>query len=110
MDIEEFPNLLPFFEAGAFAANVHSASVIHGDLKLSKLIYADQRNIKPLGERVITVDLGHATKLDRPITTSERAKDLATLKTSCTYIRWEAVKLGYRFKAPEEAEKVFKLI
>ena len=38
------------------------------------------------------------------------AQDLAILKSQCTYLQWEAAKLGYRLKAPEVAEQVLQLL
>lgn len=107
-NIEQYSwKLQEYFEVGAFLAFIHATNLRYVD--------ATPHNIGidpelPLGERGRCIDIGAIFVPDHTITTLERAKDLTIMKMHCTLPRWEAVKLGYRFKAPKEAEEVFQLI
>jgi hypothetical protein len=89
-----------FSEWGKAIATLHSFNIIHGDLHPGNIV----------GFAGVT-DFLKSCELNRPLTTLERAQDLALLKLHWRhFLSWEAIKLGYRSIAPEEAEEVFKLL
>ena len=98
--IETYPILVQGFEIGILAAEVHSWNFLHGDLCLSNLAH---RPSYPAGKRAATFDSECQAPIDHPTTALERAKDLALLKIETPFLFWEAIKLGYRYRAPEEA-------
>jgi hypothetical protein len=95
------------FEIGLLAATFHSWNYLHGDFCLSNVKYNPSG---PAGGRAATFDSKCQAPIDHPTTASERAKDLAMLKIETPFLFWEAIKLGYRYRAPEEAEAIFQLI
>ena len=112
LDMEALQHLLYYFDTGVAIALIHGINILHGDLSLGKdgnILFFENT---PSGKRVALLDFGLSKKGTGSLPTAwERAKDLALLKLQCSFISWEAVKLGYRFKTPNDiAEEVFKLI
>jgi hypothetical protein len=81
------------------AARLHAAMFVGG---------LDITNCKfePDGTLIAMVSIGRGRILEHPLTIEERAKDLATLKKQLSAPEWEAIKLGYQFSAPYDAEEV----
>jgi hypothetical protein len=103
-DINQIPELAGFASLGRYAALLHSHQFIHGDMHLGNFSY------DPETQKTISFDFGDSCHLERPLTALERARDLAILKLNCEFEQWEAVKMGYREVAKEQAEEVFQLI
>jgi tRNA A-37 threonylcarbamoyl transferase component Bud32 len=93
------PRLNASQEFGKLAARLHAATFVGG---------LDITNCKfePDGTLIAMVSIGRGRILEHPLTIEERAKDLATLKKQLSTPEWEAIKLGYQFSAPDDAEEV----
>jgi tetratricopeptide (TPR) repeat protein len=93
------PRLNAAHEFGKLAARLHAAKFVGG---------LDITNCKfePDGTLIAMFSIGRGRILEHPLTIEERAKDLVTVKEQVSAPAWEAVKLGYRFSAPDDAEEV----
>lgn len=103
-DLHAFRQLNACYELGKFAALLHAEQCVHGDLHLDNFAFQED------GELRSAFDFGRATFLERPLTSLERACDLAVLKHNLEeingFLQWEAAKLGYRSQAPLEIDEV----
>jgi hypothetical protein len=84
---------------GMFAARLHASKCV-GALDLTNCMF------EPDGPLEVNVFFGRGRILARALTTEERANDLATLKKQLSAPEWKAIKLGYRFGSPDDAEEV----
>jgi hypothetical protein len=99
-----------FFEGGALAARIHAEGYRFIDMHPGQYGTSKRTRANPPGERAVLVDYPAAVAIHRPPTARERAQDLGVMKLHCSFAQWEAVKEGYRLKAPEHAPAVFRLI
>ncbi len=107
-NVEQYSSELQiYFEIGAVLARIHATNIRYVDAHPGNILIEPKH---PLGERAGCPDIGGLFSPGHTITALERAKDLTIVKMHSTLPQWEAVKLGYRFKAPKEAEEVFQLI
>jgi hypothetical protein len=113
IDPERLPTeLATHFEYGALVARVHADNYVFADLHKGNIGFPPATKL-PLGWRAICIDRGRDAivgPISRSLTVLERAKNLAMLKIFCTFIQWEAVKCGYQYQEPEQAQEVFQLI
>jgi len=93
------PRLNACQEFGKLAARLHAAKFVGGlDITHCKF--------EPDGTLIAMFSIGRGRILELPLAIEERAKDLATLKKQLSSPEWEAIKLGYQFSAPDDAEEV----
>jgi len=102
-DVTNHPQLNAMYEIGKIAARLHAKNCIHGDLHLEDFRFDEKGALKSM------FDLGRACILDRELTLTERASDLAVLKKHCRFLEWEVARLGYRGGAPDIADAVFAI-
>lgn len=96
------PQLNACQEFGCLAARLHAKRFL-GNLDMTNYVFEPDGTVKTM------VSVGRGRFLEHALSIEERAKDLATLKTQlASEPEWEAVKLGYRFGAPDEAEEVLR--
>jgi tRNA A-37 threonylcarbamoyl transferase component Bud32 len=97
------PQLNACQEYGKLAARLHAAKFV-GGLDITNCTF------KPDGTLVSMFSLGRGHIVEQPLTIEQRTEDLATLKKRLSTSEWEAVMLGYRSTAPDEAEEVLAKI
>jgi hypothetical protein len=101
------PTKMPFrffYTIREIAARLYEINVIHGDMTTSNFLYDEQQRT------AVISDVGTTCFLKRPITMEEHAADVGLMKLTCSFEEWEAVKLGYRNRAPDRAARLFQLI
>jgi tRNA A-37 threonylcarbamoyl transferase component Bud32 len=97
------PQLNACQEYGKLAARLHAAKFV-GGLDITNCTF------KPDGTLVSMVSLGRGRIVEQPLTIEQRTEDLTTLKKRLSTPEWEAVMLGYRSTAPDDAEEVLAKI
>lgn len=93
------PRLNACQEFGKLAARLHAAKCV-GSLDMNNCTF------EPDGTLIAMFSVGRGRILEHAPTIEERANDLATLKKQLGAPEWEAIKLGYRFNDPNDAEEV----
>ena len=81
------------------AARLHEARCV-GALDMSNCTFREDGS---LGEMF---SIGRGRILESELTVLERGNDLASLKAKLDASEWDAIKLGYRFSACDDAEEV----
>ncbi|MGD0007376.1 MAG: hypothetical protein ABSE93_02365 [Terriglobia bacterium] len=97
------PRLNACQEYGKLAARLHALKFV-GGLDITNCMFEPDGTLKSM------FSTGRGRILERPLTVEERANDLAALKKQLGAPEWEAVKIGYRFMSPGEAEEVLSRV